>query len=543
MSWHSWEHLSSQAASPVTDDEQRWGSGDSDDEGDEARSVDPGEQFVMCLLGHYMNGRVSAQQCCTLMFWAEKAGIQAAAPYALPPSSCSGHGARKLNKVLGHKYSPDLYEAELAGHHRRDLDRTMHVTSFLPLHEQVADAMETDDSAFDRLAELKAAGDLPPVYTQHPVVVGNPDMPVLPYAIFMDAVPYSNTDSVLGLWGVDLLTQRRFLFGTLRKRHLCRCGCKGWCTYYVVHLIAAWSVEAMAAGKWPAQRHDGSDFTFSDRHRARRAGQPFRTKVAVLYLKGDWAEYSHTLGLPTWQDGLRPCMKCAGCGLDLYIAAGNAQGCLRWRCNAAGDYEMAASRSEIKVTLANRAEVDQIARLLFYDKRKKGGGRCLHADVIHHGLISGDRLEPSAELIDVGAFEESATPITVTFWRRAKESLTRHRNPLLRADLGLGADRCITIDSLHSLYLGVMNVWCRVAAWEILLSGGLGPPAYSEDTLATCCQVLRSRLFAWMGRCRESHPTEVLTRLQDLVPAMLGKHTDKKCKTKGSEIWTFLLFF
>jgi hypothetical protein len=39
-------------------------------------------------------------------------------------------------------------------------------------------------------------------------------------AMFLDAVPYTHTDSVLGLWCVSLLTGYRFFFCAPQEKHL-----------------------------------------------------------------------------------------------------------------------------------------------------------------------------------------------------------------------------------------------------------------------------------------------------------------------------------
>ena len=50
--------------------------------------------------------------------------------------------------------------------------------------------------------------------------------------------------------------------------------------------------------------------------------------------------------------------------------------------------------------------------------RKGGaGGRALRHDVAELGLLQGDRLEPSEELLDVHRFDAMTPPFTVRFWR------------------------------------------------------------------------------------------------------------------------------
>ena len=535
---HSWSHLDGDA----DDLGDFWGEC-SDDDGPDEQTNTPGDTLVALLLDHMLCSRLSAHQCCTLMYWAEKAGVQAAKPFALRPEANSGHASRKLRKALGHVGSTDLYELEVPGHARRDLERSSHLTPVMPLHEQLVKSMEKEVGILTQLAEHKASGDVPPAYTDHRVVRENPDELVVPIALFVDAVPYSHTDSVLGFWGMHVLSGQRFLYAVVRKRHVCRCGCKGWCTYSAMFSLTAWSLDAMARGVWPSARHDGGAFRTSDSTRSQRAGSAMPCKFACIYIKGDWAEYSHTLGLPSWNDGLRPCFACAGFGDDLYVAAGNGPGSLRWDCNKPGDFEQACLRCERKVQINTVADRACIAGALRYDKRAAGGnGRCLGTDMHQYSLNADDRLEPSPSLPDVGTFELQTPPFEVTMWRRSLESLCRHRNPLWSDSLGLSAERSLTVDTLHALYLGVMNVWCRTAVWKLVMSGVYGSTGASDDGLTSCCLAMRHALFAWYSARRRRFPDEGLTKLNDLTPAMVGSRTSPKCKTKAAETWCFLLF-
>ena len=186
MPSHSWESSSAswrrpaEARGPFYEDDFRWGHGSSDEDSDE--DSDAGKEFVTQVLDHWMLGRLSAYQTTTLMFWAHKAGIPAAKRYMLDPAAPSGHASHKLKTTPGHKSnSKDLYGVELPGHRRRDLTRTARMTPFLPLHEQIAaDWASEGPTLLEKLAEKKAAGDLPDVYLQHPVVFNNAEQPVIP---------------------------------------------------------------------------------------------------------------------------------------------------------------------------------------------------------------------------------------------------------------------------------------------------------------------------------------------------------------------------
>jgi len=180
---------------------------------------------------------------------------------------------------------------------------------------------------------------------------------------------------------------------------------------------------------------------------------------------------------------------------------------------------------------------------LRFDRKPRGGsGLALHVPLPELGLVVGDRLEPSDSLHDVGKLRDAEVPLDVVFWRRSEESLCRHRNPLLTADVGLSTDKALTVDTLHALYLGVMLVYCRVTVWVVLHSGVYGHGVGGEAGLVPAVLAIRHALFGFYDRRHAALPEENLTRVSDMVPAMLGTSADPKLKTKGAETWGFLFF-
>jgi len=129
-----------------------------------------------------------------------------------------------------------------------------------------------------------AAQHLPPTYDTHPVKTSAPPgVPVFPIALYVDAVPFSRYDSAVGFYGYCMLTGIRHLFAALRKCDLCKCGCGGWCSYYPVFLMIAWSLVAGAKGVWPLSRHDETDFwpTEGDDIRRNMAGHSIEYRAAL----------------------------------------------------------------------------------------------------------------------------------------------------------------------------------------------------------------------------------------------------------------------
>jgi hypothetical protein len=167
----------------------------------------------------------------------------------------------------------------------------------------------------------------------------------------------------------------------------------------------------------------------------------------------------------------------------------------------------------------------------------------LTEDVPALGLLKHDRLEPCDALGDVGAFESLVVPVDgVVFWRPSAETTTRHRNPLFVQSLGLSPNVAIIVDLLHTLYLGVMKTWARVALWSLLLSGVYGDSGTQAENIRSGVLVLRHSLMSWYSRRHAGNVNEKLTRVADFTVKMVGEPGDQVLKTKGAETWGILLF-
>ena len=366
-------------------------------------------------------------------------------------------------------------------------------------------------------------------------------------SLYLDAVPYSQTDSVLGIWLTDMLNQKRYCMALVRKKLACRCGCKGWCTLHAVFLFVKWVIQALSLGVYPAARHDGLPWQRLDNERASRANERMAMRVAILYVRGDWSEYASSLGFPNWNDSLRPCIGCTAYGPDMFVVDDCTMRALRWPENRVGDYDAACKRCEIIVRLTSCGLQQVLAAGLRYDKRANGNrGRVLNNDVPSLGLLADDRLEPSLHLIDVSKLEDLEIPedghVQIIFWRVSLETMARHRTPFLDAELGTDPSTCLIVDTLHALYLGVFQVWCRIAIWFLIESGIFGALGTHEEQHASTVLLLRHQLMAWYKARHAAMPTENLTRLTDLTVKMLGSRASPKLKLKGAETWGMMLF-
>ena len=130
-----------------------------------------------------------------------------------------------------------------------------------------------------RLEEAVGARDLPECYFQHPLVqrAGGESL-LLPVALYIDGVAYSQVDTAIGFWFVNLISGARYLIAVLRKASLCECGCRGWCSLAEVFKFVHWSMLALSEGVFPSRRHDGLEFRGSEAKRAELAGHPSKAE-------------------------------------------------------------------------------------------------------------------------------------------------------------------------------------------------------------------------------------------------------------------------
>ena len=294
----------------------------------------------------------------------------------------------------------------------------------------------------------------------------------MPCTLYIDGVPYSLSDSAVGIWIYTNISKRRHLIGVIRKRLLCSCGCRGWCTYWPILDFMRWSFEQSAKGEFASCRHTGEAFGPSDQRRAIMAGTKMRFKCIINRITGDWSEFCSVLGFPTWQSATRPCFVCSCFGDGLYDPEGLT---LHSMDNAAlntnDSYERACQRCEVNVVFTSVDAIREVGLALDYDKSSGGSkGRSLKADFEGYGLRRGDRLEPNKKLRDVGKFEDlrpcPSKLVSVFCWRKVALTLCAKRCPLFDtpvSQIGLTPEGCIALDMLHTWYLGPCWVWARVA--------------------------------------------------------------------------------
>ena len=123
-------------------------------------------------------------------------------------------------------------------------------------------------------------------------------------------------------------------------------------------------------------------------------------------MKGDWAEFAHTLGFADWNSQLFCCLCCKATRANRYDIAGFSPLHSVWADLTHDDMDRACRGCEKWRTLS-RPDHARVRANLHYDKRRDGAfGRALFADLPELQLLKDDRLEPHPELLDVAMFDE-----------------------------------------------------------------------------------------------------------------------------------------
>ena len=147
----------------------------------------------------------------------------------MPAGKQTGKYARKVGRKGGRDLDrKKLYMLGMPSYDKASIARSVRRLPVFAPHDLVEDLV--DDKVVADLKDTILREGLPPNYLNHPVVQSHPDELVLPLNLYLDGVPYSHTDSVLGVWLENVVDGRRVLVAVIRKRLCCRCGCRHWCS-------------------------------------------------------------------------------------------------------------------------------------------------------------------------------------------------------------------------------------------------------------------------------------------------------------------------
>jgi hypothetical protein len=448
---------------------------------------------------------------------------------AAPGQSSDGNYQKAIDKVIL-PFSP-LYWINTPVMPKTRAHREVRAIPMNPLHEAIATEIRSTTSLLDDIATRT----WPPCYNNHPLVqearTAGTQLPI-PLAVYLDGVRFTapiagRSDSILGIWAYNACSGRRHYLMSLRTRDFCRCGCRGWCTIYPTMLALSWCLSALACGKRPAMRHDLSQWRQHDPMIAvaNSFGEDLGFTAILIWLKGDWGEVHHTLGLPSVAVSNCPCVFCRLPKNQIH----EHYGTMNFPPQVQTYDEMCRER-EVSVVLITEIQRQGLLRALVFNKGRRGHGRELRRAVVIGGvpLRAGDRLEPGPALPDTMLVDSALLPIVVTFWRQRYDDQRRpldpvvHRNPLFNSALHNDPSTVLAIDTLHTVYYGPVSRWTSATLWRILLSNPWRLAGSQEDILDMGLRRMKTHLLKWFDEAGIPHNR----RISDLTLQMLGDQDD-----------------
>ena len=131
---------------------------------------------------------------------------------------------------------------------------------------------------------------------------------IAPLTLWGDSAPYhTGTDSVdLLLWGGANKESRNWIT-VISQAAMCRCGCGGKCTLVACWRVVNWSFQALLAGVYPLQDHEGN--AFSEPWRIAKSGMDLPLRGACVQFRGDWPWLSYCFDV-NYHSNKFPCFLC-----------------------------------------------------------------------------------------------------------------------------------------------------------------------------------------------------------------------------------------
>ena len=399
-------------------------------EGRTAEQREAGAELMRLLLTWYASCKITAQQFCVACHYCEKAAVKGAAfdMYGFGIGKQSGAYQKHLDTIL--PQPGPLYEIATPVNSNYSPIRT---TSRIPMRyawQCIDDELDRNSAIIETLEgdpDLRETCVLDvPAYKEHPLVqeaVSNGERLPVPVGVYLDGIRYisqaaGRSDSVLGIWLINLMSGKRHLMTSLRKSDQCSCGCRGYDSLFPLLSALAWMLKAMARGETPLERHDGSAWEEgSDFEHQQR----LNTKSVLVWIKGDLMEHATSLGLAPYSTYFNPCSFCQCVSSEMhsfYDDLSNPEGAA-WILREDADYEEVCRSREREVQVNSEADKQTLTQAMMWLKGDKGRGRTVMRRVVINGtaLEVGDRLDPSKYLLDPGKLSSIQVPATLVFWR------------------------------------------------------------------------------------------------------------------------------
>ena len=459
-------------------------------------------------------------------------------PLALPPETRSSGDFKRVITLHMRDHFQGMYTVPLPVWSQADGLRTSHQMQTLPIHEVVQQELSDLD-----VHALSAAYEPPPNYSDNRLVkeFAAKGQVVAPLSLFMDGVAYGKKNSVLVISVQNLWTGKRQIVCGVRKRLLCQCGCRGFCTLFCVFQWVGWSLEHMAQGRFPAHRHDKQPWGPQDQTRQEEGAKVMTCPAVVIQLRADWSEFMKVIAVPSWSSKKHPCFLCFTKKRQMaeHLGEGDGQS-FPWRLKKWIDYEKACSQCEIEVQGLSYAQWSAMLGLLYNDK--DSGGRAIGAAWPALKLEKGDRIEPTDAVPDWAMITEKHIP-DLLFWRPSLETVCKHRVPMFSELWTFTPEQCCALDVMHTWCLGIHAQFVGHAFWQFVLHNTDNLQVVSRkasEKQAGNLALMRASLEQWYQAAQDTGSPANVSRVGELTLLSLGPRASPFMKTKAHQTLTLL---
>ena len=192
---------------------------------------------------------------------------------------------------------------------------------FAPPHECLAIEFANNPQLHDVLKNTT----WPESFDTHPmrIVPGDP-RPCFPVSLYIDGVRFTKSigtqqDAIINVTVTNMASGRRHFLGGLQKSILCRCGCSGYDSIYVLMNFLRWSFDAAQKGMRPFVRWDKSEWPEDSVYRNQDLfPENMQARFLLTEIRADWAEFVGSFGFRSWRAINRPCpfCRCGSSGLS-----------------------------------------------------------------------------------------------------------------------------------------------------------------------------------------------------------------------------------
>ena len=128
--------------------------------------------------------------------------------------------------------------------------------------------------------------------------LNTPESELIALALWGDGVPFNWTrKESLEVFAICFpgasgsLQSMRLPISGVSKRHCSEN------THDDVLSVFSWSMQALATGKHPTTRHDGTAWGAKESSRAKVAGNDISARAVCCEIRGDWSFFKHILGM------------------------------------------------------------------------------------------------------------------------------------------------------------------------------------------------------------------------------------------------------